>query len=243
MTSLISHDNACPVLDTGLAGSTLYPLQQGLKRPFKEENYLLTALTHRSAGTPHNERLEFLGDAILGYIVAEILFQRFPEADEGELSRLRAHLVNAETLAGIAQELALGDYLRLGEGELKSGGRQRTSILADALEALIGAVYLDGNISACRDVVLHLLQERLDSISPATLSKDPKTRLQEYLQAKQQPLPVYQTVDVNGAPPTQHFKVQCIVPGLPGPVYGTGTKRSRAEQMAAERALSALTRT
>lgn len=220
----------------------LNSLQQGLKYTFKEDYHLLTALTHRSAGTPHNERLEFLGDALLGYIVAEILYQRFPNADEGELSRLRAHLVNAETLAEIAQVLELGEYLRLGEGEIKSGGRQRTSILADTLEAILGAIYLDGGISMCRGVVLRLLQERLDSLSPATLSKDPKTMLQEYLQAKQLPLPRYDTIEVNGTPPTQHFKVQCIVPGLPSPVYGTGTKRSRAEQMAAERALRALIR-
>lgn len=217
-------------------------LYRAIDYTFKQEKHLTVALTHRSAGNPNNERLEFLGDALLGYVVAEMLFQRFPSADEGELSRLRASLVNAETLAGIARHLALGDHLRLGGGELKSGGNQRTSILADALEALIGAVYLDAGTKTCKAVVGKLLHERLESLSPATLSKDPKTRLQEYLQANQKPLPVYQLLMIEGSPPTQHFKVECIVAGLTEPIQGTGESRRRAEQAAAERALELFNR-
>lgn len=207
---------------------------------FKQEKYLTTALTHRSAGIPNNERLEFLGDALLGYIIAENLFQRFSEADEGELSRLRANLVNAETLAGIARSLKLGDYLRLGSGELKSGGNQRTSILADALEALIGAVYLDAGVETCKTVILRLFRIRLETVSPATLSKDPKTRLQEYLQANQKPLPIYQVLAIEGMPPTQQFTIECIIENFAEPIQGTGDSRRRAEQAAAERALELL---
>lgn len=214
---------------------------RAINHTFKQEKHLTTALTHRSAGTPNNERLEFLGDALLGYIIAENLFQRFSEADEGELSRLRANLVNAETLAGIARSLQLGDYLRLGSGELKSGGNQRTSILADALEALIGAVYLDADIETCKTVVLKLFQVRLEMVSPATLSKDPKTRLQEHLQANQKPLPIYQVLAVEGMPPTQQFTIECIIESLAEPILGTGDSRRRAEQAAAERALELLT--
>jgi ribonuclease-3 len=211
-----------------------------INHTFKQETFLITALTHRSAGVPNNERLEFLGDALLGYIVAENLFQRFSEADEGELSRLRANLVNAETLAEIARSLGLGDYLHLGSGELKSGGNQRTSILADALEALIGAVYLDADIKACKTMVLKLFQVRLETVSPETLSKDPKTRLQEYLQANQKPLPIYQILTVEGMPPTQQFTIECIIEGLAEPIQGTGDSRRRAEQAAAEHALELL---
>lgn len=214
-------------------------LTQALAYSFQEEHYLTTALTHRSAGMPNNERLEFLGDALLSSIVAEALFERFPSAREGELTRLRANLVKRETLAQIAQRLELGKYLRLGGGELKSGGGRRASILADALEAIIGATYLDGGMRACQELVLRLWKEPLNNLSLDKI-KDPKTRLQEYLQANQQPLPAYRVLAIGGAPHAQHFEVECVVPGLPQPTYGSGESRRRAEQSAAASALSVL---
>lgn len=212
------------------------PLCQAMGHQFKQSNYLLVALTHRSAGIPNNERLEFLGDALLSYIVAEALFERFPTATEGQLTRSRASLVKKDTLAEIAQQLQLGQYIHFGGGELKTGGWQRTSILSDALEALIGAVYLDSNMEICKNVVLRLLQGHFDKFPPHKVSKDPKTRLQEYLQAKQKPLPVYNVLTIDGEPHAQHFEVECIVPGLPNS-YGEGDSRRRAEQAAAEYAL------
>lgn len=210
-----------------------------LAYPFKQQDLLITALTHCSAGTPNNERLEFLGDALLSCIIAQTLFKRFPNAREGELTRLRASLVKRDTLAQLAQQIELGTYLRLGGGELKSGGERRASILSDALEAVIGAVYLDGGMKACQSMVLQLWQERLDNLSLDKI-KDPKTRLQEYLQAQQQPLPSYRVLTVGGVPHAQHFKVECIVPGLAEPTYGNGESRRRAEQNAAAKALSCL---
>lgn len=216
-------------------------LYRALTYPFQQENYLVTALTHRSAGTPNNERLEFLGDALLSCIIAQALFERFPNAREGELTRLRANLVKGDTLAQIAQHLELSNYLRLGGGELKTGGGQRTSILADALEAIIGAIYLDSDIKNCQRVVLHLWQDYLQSMSPQKICKDPKTRLQEYLQAKQQDLPIYRVLTIDGAPHAQHFEVECTVPGLTKPkFYGSGENRRRAEQSAAASALTYL---
>ena len=220
---------------------TYSQLYRALTYPFQQENYLVTALTHRSAGTPNNERLEFLGDALLSCIIAQALFERFPSAREGELTRLRANLVKGDTLAQIAQQLELSNYLRLGGGELKTGGGQRTSILADALEAIIGAVYLDSDIKNCQQVVLHLWQDYLQSMSPQKICKDPKTRLQEYLQAKQQELPIYSVLTIDGAPHAQHFEVECTVPGLTKPkFYGSGENRRRAEQSAAAAALKYL---
>lgn len=216
-------------------------LCQALGYHFKHKDYLTTALTHSSAGSHNNERLEFLGDALLSCIVAEALFERFPYASEGELTRSRANLVKRDTLAQIAQRLELGMYLRLGGGELKSGGWQRASIIADALEALIGAIYLDAGIATCKEVVLCLLREHLDNLSPHKISKDPKTRLQEYLQANQQPLPTYRVLSTEGAPHAQYFEVECIVPCLSRPAYGRGESRRRAEQAAALQALSFLT--
>jgi len=207
---------------------------------FHKEHYLVTALTHSSAGSPNNERLEFLGDALLSSIVAEALFERFPIATEGELTRCRATLVNRDTLAKVAQDLDLGQYLLLGGGELKSGGWQRSSILADALEALIGAIYLDSDMTQCRNVVLRLLKSELNNLSPHQVHKDPKTQLQEYLQAKQQSLPTYKVLSTNGAPHAQYFEVECQVPCLAAPTYGTGDTRKRAEQAAALQALNQL---
>ncbi|ALG66675.1 ribonuclease III [Beggiatoa leptomitoformis] len=207
---------------------------------FRQETYLTMALTHRSASSQNNERLEFLGDSLLNYIAAEALFERFPTASEGELTRSRATLVREETLAEIAQQMNLGDYLQLGGGELKSGGWRRPSILADALEAVFGAVYLDSDMNTCRQVVLRLLQTRLDNLSPHKINKDPKTCLQEYLQAQQRPLPIYRVLTIQGDPPTQHFEVECMIDGLAVPAYGTGDSRRRAEQAAAHKALNIL---
>lgn len=215
-------------------------LYQALGYHFKQEHYLTTALTHSSAGVPNNERLEFLGDALLSCIVAEALYDRFPFASEGELTRSRASLVKRDTLAQVAQHLELGHYLRLGGGELKSGGWQRASILADALEALIGAIYLDAGMEICKTVILRFLREHLDRLSPHDIGKDPKTRLQEHLQAEQQPLPTYQVLTIEGAPHAQLFKVECQVPSLSQSTYGVGDSRRRAEQIAASLALNLL---
>lgn len=198
---------------------------------FHRPEGLEEALTHRSASAHNNERLEFLGDALLNLIVAEYLFQHYPKASEGELSRLRASLVKGETLADLARELKLGDWLRMGPGELKSGGYRRESILSDTLEAIIGAVYLDGGFGACRDLVLHLYQNWLARLSSASELKDPKTRLQEYLQARQRPLPVYNVLEIRGEPHTQSFTVECVVVELR--TIAIGNSRRKAEQEAA----------
>ncbi len=218
----------------------LFSLCQALHYQFTDAELLYTALTHRSASSSNNERLEFLGDALLSYVVAEDLFQRFPKAKEGDLTRLRAGLVRGDTLAEIAKHLDLGALLTLGGGELKSGGWRRKSILADALEAIIGAVYLDGGMAACKTVILTLLNERLQQLSLNSLQKDPKTLLQEYLQARQQELPEYRVLTVEGDPHEQHFEVECKVNGL-ATTWGTGNSRRYAEQMAAAKALDLLT--
>lgn len=189
------------------------------------------ALTHRSASARNNERLEFLGDALLNLIVAEYLFQHYPKASEGELSRLRASLVKGETLADLARELKLGDWLHLGPGELKSGGYRRDSILSDALEAVIGAVYLDSDFATCRDWLLQLYQDWLARLSSASELKDPKTRLQEYLQADQRPLPVYNVLEIRGESHAQSFKVECAVAKLR--TIAVGSSRRKAEQESA----------
>lgn len=206
---------------------------------FQSEQLLIAALTHRSApGAVNNERLEFLGDALLNLVVAEALFQRYPQADEGDLSRLRATLVKGDTLAGIARELDLGLYLRLGEGELKSGGHRRGSILADAMEALLAAVYLDSDFTTCRRLIQDLYRERLDALPPVAELKDPKTRLQERLQAEQQPLPVYQVLAVSGAPHQRQFTIECRLGQLS--IVAEGSSRRKAEQEAARKALEQL---
>lgn len=206
---------------------------------FRTDELLVTALTHRSAaGSASNERLEFLGDALLSMVIAEVLYRRYPRADEGELSRLRATLVKGDTLAGIARELQLGDYLRLGEGELKSGGYRRTSILADALEAVFAAVYLDSDLAACRRLILKLYRQRLEALPPVAELKDPKTRLQERLQASQRPLPVYQVLAISGAPHERRFTIECRLDDLR--VVAEGSSRRKAEQEAARKALEQL---
>ena len=195
------------------------------------------ALTHRSASGRNNERLEFLGDAVLNLLIAELLYSRFPDCTEGELSRLRASLVSAEPLASIAQSISLGDELQLGSGELKTGGFRRQSILADALEALIGAVYLDQGLEAARALVAHLSAAHLETLPRPEDLKDPKTRLQEHLQARGHALPHYIVESVQGEAHAQHFSVRCEVPQLGLNAAGEGSSRRRAEQDAAQRIL------
>lgn len=207
---------------------------------FIQPESLETALTHRSYGSPNNERLEFLGDSVLSVIVSEALYRMFPSSDEGTMSRLRASLVNGETLAVIARRLSLGEELRLGPGELKSGGFRRDSILAGALEAVIGAVYLEGGFEAVRGMVMAIFQPEFASVSATGLSKDPKTQLQEYLQARRQPLPEYSVKAVEGRDHAQRFRVECRVSGLGAPVEGEGGSRRKAEQDAAAKTLQAL---
>ena len=207
---------------------------------FRDPALLETALTHRSAGTRNNERMEFLGDAVLGYLISAELYARFPKATEGELSRLRASLVRGETLADIATQLDLGEHLILGPGEMKSGGFRRRSILADAFEALIGAIYLDSDMDTVRKVVLPLFASRIAKCDPARVSKDPKTRLQEYLQARGAPLPEYTVQAITGKAHNQTFEVACHIEGLAEQPVGTGSSRRAAEQAAAELALELL---
>jgi len=195
------------------------------------------ALTHRSASGRNNERLEFLGDAVLNLVAADRLYRRYPVASEGDLSRLRARVVSAEPLAGIAQELELGDALQLGSGELKTGGFRRQSILADALEALIGAVYLDRGMDAARTLVERLLESRIAAAPEPADLKDPKTRLQEWLQARSLPLPAYGVESIGGQPHEQHFVVRCEAASLGEAATGTGSSRRRAEQDAAQQLL------
>ena len=201
---------------------------------------MLLALTHRSFAGRNNERLEFLGDAILNFVAGEALFERFPQAREGQLSRLRARLVKGETLAVLARGFELGEYLRLGSGELKSGGFRRESILADALEALIGAIYLDAGMDVARARVLDWLTNELDGLTLVDTNKDPKTRLQEFLQSRAVELPRYEVVDIQGEPHCRTFFVQCEVALLTDKTQGQGASRRIAEQVAAAAALVAL---
>ena len=203
---------------------------------FRNAELLRQALTHRSFGVPHNERLEFLGDSVLNCVVAATLFEHFPQLPEGDLSRLRASLVNQQTLFEIAQHAGLGDQLRLGEGELKSGGAQRPSILADALEALIGAAFLDGGFAAAQAMVLHLFERQLRAADPQTIGKDAKTLLQEFLQARRIALPQYTVVATAGEAHEQNFRVECAIPELNIRTHGEGSSRRSAEQMAARQA-------
>ncbi len=216
-------------------------LMQSLNYRFNDEKYLQLALTHRSvSGNHNNERLEFLGDSILGMIIADYLYHRFPLEKEGRLTRLRANLVKQESLADVGRTLKLGDYLRLGAGELKSGGFRRDSILADTVEALLGAIYLDSaNLETCRRCLLAWYGPRLDEVSTEPSLKDPKSRLQEYLQAHHLPLPVYSVMSVFGEDHNQTFQVQCQIEHVP-PVQGSGNSRRYAEQAAATALLSQL---
>ena len=198
------------------------------------------ALTHRSASFKHNERLEFLGDALIGFLIAEDLYNRFPAADEGQLTRTRALLVNKASLAGIARSVNLGEHVVLGEGELKSGGWRRDSILANTLEAVIGAIYLDAGLDACRTVVNRWFAEALAEADPEKASKDPKTRLQEYVQARGAALPRYETTIISGPSHAQIFTVACHSEFLEQPAVAQGHSRRKAEQAAAISALQRL---
>lgn len=200
----------------------------------------VAALTHRSSSGRNNERLEFLGDAVLNLVVAEQLYRRLPTADEGDLSRLRARVVSAEPLAMMAAELGVGEVLQLGSGELKSGGFRRQSILADAFEALVGALYLDAGIEAARTFVERVAASRVAALPDAAELKDPKTRLQELLQARALPLPTYRVQAVEGEPHLQSFRVSCDVPSLSRSAVGVGMSRRRAEQEAASSLLQQL---
>lgn len=220
---------------------SLEKLARRLGHRFGDFSLLAEALTHRSTSpSKNNERLEFLGDAILNGIISDELYQRFPYATEGQLTRLRAALVKGDTLAELAMELDLSDYLRLGVGELKSGGMHRPSILADALEAIIAAIYLDGGMELCRTFVLGCFEKRLNAITLDKIKKDPKTQLQEYLQAKKIPLPDYVIVSITGESHQQVFTVNCIINEIQLTTSGEGNSRRKAEQQAAEAALTQL---
>jgi len=201
---------------------------------FGDPGLLKQALTHRSAGAPHNERLEFLGDALVGLIVADALYTRWPKADEGVLTRARSELVRESSLAAIARGMDLGGALILGPGEMKSGGHRRDSILSDALEALAGAIFLDAGYSACRDVVLSWFEQAIDELPVGKVEKDAKTRLQEWLQAKQRPLPVYEPVSESGDDHAKVFRVRCRLADAELAAEGEGGSRRAAEQAAAE---------
>ncbi|MDQ8021698.1 MAG: ribonuclease III [Moraxellaceae bacterium] len=215
-------------------------IENRLGHVFGRAALLEQALTHRSFSADHNERLEFLGDGILNMVIAEALYVRFADLREGELSRLRAQLVRQDALQKIAERLGVGECLRLGDGELKSGGHRRPSILADAVEALFGAVYLDAGFDAARSVILRLYTDSLASLDPARQLKDPKTTLQELLQARRLPLPQYSLVEVRGEAHAQEFEVSCQIALLKEAPRGVGVSRRAAEQAAAEAALAAL---
>ena len=209
-------------------------LERRLGHRFADAALLEQALTHRSFGSPHNERLEFLGDGVLDCVIAEELYARFPQLAEGELSRLRASLVREAALADVARALGLSEFLRLGEGEAASGGVARASILADALEAVYGAAFLDAGYAAARSVVRHTFGNRLAGVEARAPAKDPKTRLQEYLQGRGLKLPQYQVVATRGAAHKQTFEVECAVSELGLAAKGSGASRRAAEQQAAE---------
>jgi len=216
--------------------SPLTPLEAALDYRFTATALLRQAVTHRSYGAPHNERLEFVGDAVLNCVIAQAMFERFPKLDEGALSRSRAGLVNRETLAQLARRLELSRYLLLGDGELKSGGSQRASILADALEALFGAVFLDGGFAAVQRVIVAAYGEILQDADPEQLGKDAKTRLQEWLQARRLPLPEYAVTEIRGEAHLQQFVVECRIPSQEVVASGEGNNRRAAEQLAADAA-------
>lgn len=205
---------------------------------FREPSLLRRALTHRSFGADHNERLEYLGDSVVNCLVALELYERFPQLSEGELSRIRANLVNQRALQGIAVGMGLGGHLLLGEGEIKSGGAARPSILADAVEAIIGAVVVDGGFPAAQQVLRRLFGENLDAVNPGVSGKDAKTRLQEFLQGRGLPLPVYTLLGTRGQAHAQSFEVQCAITDLDIRTEGRGGSRRAAEQDAAGKAMA-----
>jgi ribonuclease III len=215
-------------------------LVRRLAYTFRQPGLLDCALTHRSKSSDNYERLEFLGDSILGFAISSELFNRFPDLSEGELTRLRASLVKKETLAGLARDLELGSSLKLGEGELKSGGYDRDSILADALEAIFGAICKDSSVTDAMRVILHLYRKKLSTLDPQSIPKDPKTQLQEHLQKLSLPTPTYLVREITGEPHNQNFIVECRVTMLDLPVLGEGNSRRHAEQQAAAHVLELL---
>ena len=217
--------------------NALTSLSRHLEYTFKNAALLTEALTHRSAAAVNNERLEFLGDGILNFIIAARLYQQYPDMQEGDLSRLRASLVNKDSLADIAKILDLGQYIKLGSGELKSGGRRRDSILADAVEAVFGAVYIDSGFDTCRDLILRLYAEKLQNVPDIQTLKDPKTTLQELLQSRHYPLPAYTVLEITGKAHHQMFKVECSIDELGCVTTAQGRSRRKAEQAAAKLAI------
>ncbi len=218
----------------------LNALERKIGYAFKDQGLLDLALTHRSYKGANNERFEYLGDAILSFVVAEYLFEHFKTAKEGQLSRLRSLLVKGVTLAEIGKEFNLGDYLNLGGGELKSGGFRRESIIADALEAVIGAIYLDSDHATCREVVLSWYETRFANLSLENTEKDPKTRLQEYLQSIKKDLPKYEVTKVSGEAHDQTFFVECEIASMKLKTNSKGPSRRIAEQKSAKQALAVL---
>lgn len=214
--------------------------QQKIDYQFQQLDLLERALTHRSAGTNHNERLEFLGDSIVNSLVAELLYHEYPTASEGELSAMRAKLVCKESLASIARSLNLGEYLLLGGGTLKTGGRQLDSILADGYEALLGAIYLDGDWLAVKRLVSVHFAGRTSDLGDMKKVRDAKSRLQEWLQAKKLPLPEYQLMEIDGPGHSQRFRVRCHVPEIPGDHLGVDSNMRKAEQQAAKQVLDVI---
>ena len=215
-------------------------LAERLGHAFTDAGLLACALTHRSAGAGNNERLEFLGDAILTFLVAEHLLDAYPDAPEGKLTRLRSRIVRRESLATTARMLGVGDALRLGAGERKTGGRERDSILAGAFEAIVGALYLDSDLVTCRDRVLAVLEDRIEAAALDDGRKDAKTRLQELLQSQGRPLPTYRIVEAGGAAHRRSFTVRCRVEGVAEDATGIGSSRRRAEQDAAAHVMAVL---
>lgn len=215
-------------------------LSKILNYEFKNPKLLTVALTHRSKGTDHNERLEFLGDGVVNFVIAEVLYHQFPKATEGDLSRWRATLVNRDALADLAKEFELGRFLFLGPGELRSGGSERQSILSCAMEAIIGAVYLDSGYDVAHAKIVEWYDSMLQSLSSASSHKDPKTLLQEHIQSRRLPLPIYKVEGIAGEAHQQLFTVSCQVEGVEQITLGKGTSRRRAEQDAAQAMLGAL---
>ena len=203
---------------------------------FNDPSFMIMALTHRSFSSQHNERLEFLGDSVLSFLIANELYKRFPRIDEGDLSRLRAQLVKESSLSTIATSIGLGDFIRLGEGELKSAGWRRPSILADTFESIIGAIYLDGGIKPTHEFVLRFFETQLNEIDPKLIQKDPKTLLQELLQSKKSDLPIYTVVSIEGEAHSQTFTIECQIKKSNIKTQGVGNSRRIAEQEAASKA-------
>jgi len=227
-----------------LDSNTLHRLEKILGYQYNDLSLLRQAVSHRSFGANHYERLEFLGDSILGFIIADELYQRFPEASEGQMTRLRSNLVKGKTLAKLSLKLTLGDFLLLGSGELKSGGFRRESILADSFEAIVGSIYLESGIEVCRERLICWYGELLTKADPTEITKDPKTLLQEQMQSFKLPLPEYITLRVIGKDHEQKFEVQCTCNGndkLKGcSTIATASSRRQAESLAAEKALQIL---